>query len=108
MGGATIAVLPSGLNNVYPAAHQGLADRILQQGGLLLSEHDADMAPAKYHFVERNRLIAALCSVLLVTEAAHKSGTIHTVKFAQKLNKLIAAVPGNVTSPMSKGVNKLF
>lgn len=107
-GGKTIAVLPSGLLNIYPANHQKLAQRIVESGGLLISEHPHSHSPMPYHFVERNRLIAALCNVLLVTEAAHQSGTIHTVRYAEKLNKTIAAVPGNITSPMSKGVNKLI
>jgi DNA processing protein len=106
--GKTIAVVPSGLGNIYPVAHTKLAREILNNDGLLLSEIEFLESPKKYHFVERNRLIAALCKVLLVTEAAHKSGTFHTVKFAQKLNKTIAAVPGNINSPMSKGVNRLF
>lgn len=107
-GGSTIAVLPSGLSNIYPASHTGLAHQILRRNGLLLSEYEPSMWPAKYHFVERNRLIAALSNVVLITEAAYKSGTFHTVKFAQKLNKTIAVVPGNINNPMSKGVNKLF
>lgn len=108
VGGRTIAVLPSGLNNVYPVAHTTLAAQILEHDGLLISEYWHDMAPAPYDFVERNRLIAALSKILLVTEAAHKSGTIHTIKYAQRLNVTIAAVPGNINSHMSKGVNRLF
>ncbi len=106
-GGKTIAVLPGSLDNIYPQAHYGLAQEILKQNGLLISEHRQHI-PAPYDFVERNRLIAALSQVLLVTEAADKSGTFHTVKYAQKLNKDIAVVPGNITSPMSNGVNRLF
>jgi DNA processing protein len=106
--GATIAVLPSGLEKIYPANHHQLARQIIDSGGLLVSEYEADFMPYNFSFVERNRIIAALSDVLLVTEAAEKSGSLHTARFALEMGKTVAAVPGNITSPMSRGCNNLI
>jgi DNA processing protein len=108
VGGNTIAVLPCGIQNIYPASHSGLAQRILDNNGLLISEEIPKLQPMKHHFIRRNRLIAALSDTLLVTEAGEKSGSRHTVDFAIEMFKTIATVPGNITSPMSIGTNKLI
>ena len=108
VGGLTIAVLPSGINRIYPASHKGLAMQILQQGGALISEYPNDEMPHKYHFIERNRIASGLGDALLVTEAAEKSGTLHTANFALEQGKPVLAVPGNITSPTSVGTNNLI
>ncbi len=107
-GGLTIAVLPSGLEQIYPVSHSGLARRIVDNNGLLLSEYSGKASPLKHQFIARNRLIAALSDAVLITEAAEKSGSLHTANFALELGKPVLAVPGNITSEMSKGTNNLI
>ncbi len=107
-GGKTIAVLPSGLDKVYPSSHQQLAERIVQQGGALISEYSADAIAFKTNFVERNRLVSGISDAVLVTEAAAKSGSLHTANFAKKQGRTLMAVPGNITSELSYGTNNLI
>lgn len=107
-GGLTIAVLPSGVTNIYPATHVGLARQILQQGGALISEYPADQIAYKMTFVARNRIASGLGDALLITEAAEKSGTLHTANFALEQGRPVLAVPGNITSPTSAGTNNLM
>lgn len=108
-GGQTIAVLPTGLDTVYPARHKQLAADIIATGGLLVSEYpDSNSHPMKYQFIARNRIIAALADVIVVTEAAERSGSLHTVDFGLELGSDILAVPGSIYSPMSAGTNRLI
>jgi DNA processing protein len=107
-GGLTIAVLPSGIKRIYPAAHRELAKQILQHGGALVSEYPDDELPHKYHFIERNRLASGFGDAVLITEAAERSGTLHTANFALEQGKPVLAVPGNITSPTSVGTNNLI
>lgn len=107
-GGQTIAVLPSGIGNIYPANHTLLARSIVEKNGLLISEYPTDFKPFKHSFIERNRIIAALSDVLIITEAAIASGSLHTAYFALDLGIPILAVPGNITSPYSAGTNHLI
>ncbi len=107
-GGKTIAVLPSGLKDIYPARHTELARRIVATGGLLISEFILDIPPMKYYFVRRNRLIAAISGTTLVTEAGEKSGSRHTADFAMELGLNVCVVPGNINSPLSIGTNNLI
>lgn len=106
--GQTIAILPCGLDEIYPRSHTQLAQHILKQGGALVSEYPEGSAPFKANFVARNRLVAGFGDALLVTEAAEKSGTLHTVNFALEQGKTVFAVPGNITSSQSKGTNNLI
>lgn len=103
----TIAVLPVGLDNVYPRSHVNLANQILQNGALV-SEVEGDVAPQAYQFIARNRLIAGLADAVLITEAAEKSGSLHTARFAMEQGKPVLAVPGPITSGLSKGTNNLI
>lgn len=107
-GGLTLAVLPGGLSKVYPSSHTHLAEQMIAQGGALVSEYATDVHPQKWFFVERNRLVSGLAHALLVTEAAEKSGTLHTANFALDQGREVLAVPGNITSPLSKGTNNLI
>lgn len=106
--GRTIAVLPSGLNNIYPASHRSLAKRILVENGTLVSEYPDDFIPRRESFIQRNRIIAALSDALLVTEAAERSGSLYTARFALEIGKPVLAVPGNINSPTSSGTNNLI
>lgn len=107
-GGKTIAILPCGLDKPYPASHRQLARRILEQGGALVSEYPNGTPPLQHHFIARNRIVSGLGDAVLITEAAAKSGTMHTVGFALDQGKTVMAVPGNITSTLSEGTNNLI
>lgn len=107
-GGLTIAILPSGLDNIYPPSHHQLAKNIIKQGGALITEYPPHTISYKNNFVARNRLIAGLAQAILVTEAAERSGSLHTVNFALEQGKDILVVPGPITSSTSVGCNNLI
>ena len=108
-GTPTIAVLPAGFKNIYPRSHMGLARRIVDSGGVLVSEYPPDEKIAyKGNFVARNRIIAGLADVLLIPEAVKKSGSLHTANFALNIGRDIFAVPGPINSPSSEGCNNLI
>ncbi len=107
-GGTTIAIMANGLHRIYPAAHQNLAERIIQQGGAIISEQQPGVDAHKYHFLARNRIVSGLVDAVIVTEATNKSGTFSTVAHALTQNKEIFAVPGAITSLLSAGPNRLI
>jgi len=107
-GGLTIAVLPTKVDKVYPSTNQWLADQIIQKGGALVSEVDSGIPSMKHLFIARNRIASGLGDALLITEAAEKSGTLHTANFALEQGRPVLAVPGNITSPTSAGTNNLI
>ena len=107
-GGGTIAVLPGSIEDIYPSSHRQLARSITERGGALISEYPAGTPTLRSNFIARNRLIAGLADVLLVTEAALKSGSLHTARFALEQGKDVLAVPGNITSITSEGTNNLL
>jgi DNA processing protein len=107
-GGYTIAVLPSAVDNPYPATNRQLAKQIVSEGGALVSEYEGEMQSFRSNFIARNRLVAGLGDAVLITEASDKSGTIHTANFALDQGKTVMAVPGNITSPNSRGTNNLI
>lgn len=106
--GATIAVLPCPLERIHPAGHRSLADHIVQQGGVLLTEYGPGCVVNRGNFIARNRIVSALSDAVLITEAAEKSGTLHTAQFALEQGKEVLAVPGNIISPTSAGTNNLL
>lgn len=107
-GGLTIAVLPCGLDRIYPATHRELAKQILQQGGALITEYPKQTRIFPSNFIARNRIESGLSDAVLITEASEKSGTLHTANFALGQGKPVLAVPGNITSPTSAGTNNLI
>lgn len=107
--GLTIAVLPGPVEKIYPVTNTRLGEQILEQGGALLSEYAIDTPYAfKTNFVARNRLVAGLSQAILITEAAEKSGSLHTARFALEQGKDVMAVPGNITNIGSVGTNNLI
>jgi DNA processing protein len=106
--GTTVAVLPTSLDNIYPASHLSLARQIVEQGGTLISEYDSMAEIHRTNFIIRNRIVSGLADVLLITEAAINSGTLHTARFALEQGKTVMVVPGNITSPSSEGCNNLI
>lgn len=107
-GGNTIAVLASGVTNPYPKTNFNLYKRIVKENGLILSEKADYEVPQKYDFPLRNRLIGALADVVVVIEAAEKSGTMTTAYHAMNQGKTLYALPGNIYSEHSKGCNRLI
>ncbi len=107
-GGRTAAVLACGVDRIYPASHHHLAQDMLKQGGALISEYASGTIPYKDHFIARNRIVSGLADGVLITEAAQKSGSLHTARFALEQGKEVFAVPGNITSETSVGTNMLI
>jgi DNA processing protein len=107
-GGLCVAVLPSPIEKIVPFTNRRLARRIIDQGGALVSEYEEGETPYKQNFIARNRIVAGLADAVLITEAAEKSGSLHTARFALEQGKDVLAVPGNITSPSSVGTNNLL
>ncbi len=101
-GGQTVAVLGSGFSHLYPAENKELAERIIQEGGALVTELAPDMTPLPYHFPARNRIISGLSQAVLLIEAQLKSGTHTTIERAREQRRQVFALPGNVDSPGSE------
>ncbi len=107
-GTPTIAVLPSPVDRIYPATNTQLAERIVAAGGAVISEYGLATYQFKQNFVARNRIVAGLADVIIITEAAIKSGSLHTADFATAQGKPVFAVPGSILSPSSVGANNLI
>lgn len=106
-GTPTIAVLAGGLDRFYPAGNETLL-RSIGRAGLLLSELAPGSAPTKHRFLQRNRIIAALAPVTVVTEARWRSGAQSTAHHAVGMGRPVGAVPGSVYSPTSAGCHRLL
>lgn len=104
----TIAVMPCGLDMIYPNTHRSLAQRILANGGLLVSEYPAGVGAFVQNFPARNRIISALAQAVVIPEAAERSGSLITANFALEQGVSIYAVPGPINSPSSAGCNNLI
>ena len=107
-GGFTVAVMGTGVDVVYPAAHSRLADDILAAGGALVSQFPYGTTPRRHNFPARNWTMAALSDVVVVVEAAAGSGALITADAALDLHKEVMAVPGSVFSPLSVGTHGLI
>jgi DNA processing protein len=105
--GITVAVLAGGLDIPYPAGHSALLHRIGQHG-LLFTEYPPGVRPARYRFLTRNRLVAAVAGAAVVVEAGLRSGAANTAAWARALGRVVAAVPGPVTSSASAGCHALL
>jgi len=105
--GATVAVLGCGIDRDYPRAHSALAQRIAA-GGLLISEYEPGTEPAPWRFPARNRIIAGLARVTIIVEARARSGALITADFALEEGREVFAVPGEITSALSRGTNELL
>ena len=106
----TIAIPGSGLDDVvlYPAGNQGLAQKIIQSGGCLLSEYKPDFKATRWSFPRRNRIMAGISHAVLIIEAENISGTRITSKLATEYNREVFSVPGSIFSKMSEGTNTLL
>ena len=106
-GGVTVAVLGCGIDRDYPAAHAELARRICEQG-LIVSEYAPGVEPAPWRFPARNRIIAGLAQATVVVEARERSGALITADLALEEGREVFAVPGEITSALSAGTNRLL
>lgn len=107
-GGRTVAIVGTGLDQVYPRAHTALARRIVAEGGLMVSELPLGAPPLAAHFPQRNRLIAGLSRGTVVVEAALRSGSLITARLAGEAGREVMAVPGSVLSAQSVGCHVLI
>lgn len=106
-GGRTIAVLGSGLGQMYPSEHSGLANAIAADGAVI-SEYAPDAKPRGGMFPQRNRLISGLSLATMVVEAPDRSGALITARLAGEQNREVLALPGPITSRASRGCNQLI
>ena len=105
--GVTVAVLAGGIDVPYPSGHSALLHRVAVNG-LLISEYPPGVRPARYRFLTRNRLVAALSGATVVVEAGLRSGAANTAGWARALGRGVCAVPGPVTSAASAGCHELL
>ncbi|HUZ91474.1 MAG TPA: DNA-processing protein DprA, partial [Methylocella sp.] len=103
----TIAVLAGGLGNIYPSEHEALLEQILDQGAAI-SEMPFGWEARGRDFPRRNRIVAGLCRAVVVVEAARRSGSLITAKFAAEAGREIFAVPGSPLDPRAEGANDLL
>ena len=106
-GHSTVAVLAHGLDMVYPPSHTGLAGRIVDTGGLLISEYPPRTKPMKHHFLARNRIVAGLSRGVIVAEAGERSGSLVTAQFAINSGRDVFALVGEAQDDASIGCQNL-
>lgn len=107
-GGRTIAVMPCGIDLIHPPSHKELYKKILDNNGLIISEYEESLQPQTWMYVQRDRIVAGLSKAVLVTEAALDSGSLITASYAKKFGRKVFALPGQITSDLSRGTIKLI
>lgn len=105
--GKTIAVLPTGFNYIYPKENKRLVDKILENGGLIISEWEPNTKIDLYRFPIRNRIISGMSLGVLIVEAKYKSGSMITAEYALTQERDLFVIPGDIGKDRSHGTNKL-
>ncbi|WPN98371.1 DNA-processing protein DprA [Pseudomonas sp. MUP55] len=108
VGGHTIGVLGTGLQNFYPQRHKKLADAMIAQGSAVVSEFPLDAPPQAGNFPRRNRIISGLSLGVLVVEASTASGSLITARLAAEQGREVYAIPGSIHHPGAKGCHQLI
>lgn len=106
--GKTIAVIPSGLENIYPAQHRKLAETIIENDGVIISEYDNNVKFDSAKFLERNRIVAGLGIGTLVIEGGARSGTSVTARYTNECGKPVFCIPSSLENIKGKGTNELI
>lgn len=106
--GKTIAVLPSGLKNIYPPQHRELAQTIIDNGGAVISEYEDNVKADSKKFLERNRIVAGLGIGTLVVEGGARSGTSVTAKYTKENGNPVFCIPSSLENIKGKGTNELI
>ena len=107
-GGKTIAVLPSGLKNIYPSSHIQLANEIIKNGGAVISEYEENTKSDYQKYLERNRIVAGLAVGTLVIEAGARSGTSVTARYTMQDGKPVFCIPSSLENIKVKTTNELI
>ncbi len=108
LGGKTVAVMPCGVDIICPESQVDLHARLLDSGGLVVSEYAKGVPPRPWTFPRRNRLISALAQAVLIVEAEEKSGSLITAEVAKKLGRAVFFVPGSIFASNMRGNWKLM
>jgi DNA processing protein len=106
-GGRTLAVLGSGVDQIYPPEHRSLAEKIIENGAII-SDYPPGTRPEGVNFPPRNRIISGLSQAVVVVEAGVRSGALITAAFAAEQGHEVFAIPSNIYAPQSKGANLLI
>ena len=107
-GGKTIAVMPCGIDVIHPGSQKDLYNKIINSGGLILSEYEGKGLPQLWTYPKRNRIVAGLSKAALVIEAALGSGSLITADYTYKFGRPVFAVPGSIISSVSQGTLNLI
>lgn len=106
--GKTVAVLAQGLDEMYPAQNKNLAEKIIANGGAIISEYPIGSPPLPFRFLERNRIISGLSLATIVIEAPARSGALATANFAIQQNREVFVVPGSISHKNYEGSHRLI
>ncbi|MBB4806801.1 DNA processing protein [Chryseobacterium defluvii] len=104
----TVAVLAHGFHTLYPSKNKKLAEKILAEGGALITEFNSSRKPDRENFIQRNRIIAGISPSTIVVETGFGGGSISTATFANQYNRDVFALPGKITDQYSQGCNQLI
>ncbi len=104
----TVGVLAHGFKHLYPAKNKRLSQKILEEGGALITEFSASRKPDRENFIQRNRIVAGISPATIVVETGFGGGSISTAAFANDYNRDVFALPGKITDPASQGCNQLI